>query len=124
MSLASDDARTPVASTALVASLVISATPCRMRSVFVLIDPSAPTDVYYPQIHNTATLPANTTATSSRVAPGEISHTSGDFGDGYTFDFGPNGIAMTSGAVVALSTTQYTLTIAGGAYMTVQAVTG
>lgn len=123
MGLANDDARTPVASTALVASAIVLAAPGRLRSILVLIDSTAPTDVYYPQLFDAATLPSEAAATNARVLPGEVNHTSGDYGDGWTWDFGPSGIQMSAGAVVVLSTARFTKTIAGS-YMTVQAVTG
>jgi|15BtaG_2_1085339.scaffolds.fasta_scaffold58748_2 hypothetical protein len=97
--------------TALEASSVISAAPCKLYEVFGRIDSTAATDDYYLQLINAASVPADG-AVTLLAAPIKIEHTTGS---DTTVDvgFGEHGIAASTGAVWAISTTDFTKTVAG-----------
>jgi len=96
---------------ALEASSVISAAPCKVYEVFGRIDSTASSDDYYLQLVNAASLPGDG-AVTFLAAPIKVAHTTGT---DTTVDvgFGEHGIAASTGAVWVISTTEFTKTIAG-----------
>jgi hypothetical protein len=79
-----------------------------------------PNGTYYLQLWNLAALPANATAVTannSLMAPQKIVAAGGD--TLFNLDFG-NGIIASAGAVLGLSTTEFTAT-AGGSYLSATA---
>lgn len=114
MSLNSNLPVSPVSTTALAASLVVSNKSGRLYSAFGYIDGSAATDVYYVQVFNTTSAPNDGTAVSSSMpTPIIVNHTTGtptQFQMNFT-DI--NGIPCSTGITICISTTHFTKTIAG-----------
>lgn len=75
------------------------------------IDSTAATDVYYIQLINSATVPADGSVTML-MHPIEVNHTTGT-SSFFDVDFTPMGVFGSSGLVIVASTTEYTKTIAG-----------
>lgn len=108
-------------STALVAKLVVKATPGKILSASGRLDQSAPSGTYYLHLWNLADVPALATAVSagnSKMAPQKIIHVQG-VDDLFQFDFG-DGVPASVGLVFGLSTTEFTQT-AAGAYLSITA---
>jgi hypothetical protein len=98
-------------SSALEASRVLSAAPCRFHSASLEIDPSAPTATYYVLVIDAASLPSNGAVTLLDSVG--VDHVSG-VRDYVEPDEGENtGLAASAGVVLALSSTWPNLTIAG-----------
>lgn len=98
-------------STALEPSSVIKDAPGRLRSSLIRIDSTAATGDYYILFIDADAVPANG-AVTLLVAPFKIKHTNGT-DSVYALDFGRSGIPSTNGLVMAVSTTEFVLTIAG-----------
>lgn len=100
-------------STALEPSSVTSAAPALLASGFIFIDDTAATDIYYLQFFNSTTVPADTTASTGIISPIIINHTTGT-PTKVDFSFlDENGIFFSTGIAWAISTTQFTKTVAG-----------
>lgn len=100
-------------SSALEASSIAKASTGNFHGAFGVIDATAPTDLYYVQALDSASLPADGAVTHI-VTPVPVNHINGtdssfDFGE--TFKLNPANAA--SGIVLVLSTTLVTKTIAG-----------
>lgn len=93
---------TNIHSPALEASHVLSATPCKVRSVKAINTGAAP---LYLMLFDAAALPANGTAPSRVPIPIAAGDVNGDTWEGST--------AFATGCVAALSSTVATLTVAG-----------
>lgn len=96
---------------ALAASLVVKSGAGKLKSIKGRIDSTATAADYYIQILNAASLPANGTVTHlwpPQKVKGHV--TTAD--DKFDIDFGAEGIFASTGIVIALSTTEFTLTIA------------
>lgn len=101
--------------TALAASLVVSAAPATLGFISGRIDSTAATGNYYVQVWNLAALPADATAVTgpnSLAAPFKIAHTLG-LDDYFQFASPAGGETASAGIVVGLSTTEFTKTAAG-----------
>ena len=97
-------------STALEASRVASSGPAVFKQVFGKIDSTAATDVYYIQVIDASSLPADG-AVTLLTAPIEVNHTNGT---STLFSFEVSyGVQAENGIVVVASTTEFTKTIAG-----------
>lgn len=100
----------------LEASHVIKAKPGTFYEYAARLDKSAPTGDYWIQVIDAASLPGNgavTFLTGSVKCP----HVNGT--DDYPFmQIGSEGVVATAGIVIALSTTEFTLTISG-AYLSI-----
>lgn len=108
------------ASTALAASLVLKAAPGVLRSVSGRVDSTAPTATYYLQLFDSATLPADTTATTAVApAPQKVQHVTGT-DSRFSIDLAAEGVAFAAGIVFVISSTEFTKTIAG-AYLSLTA---
>jgi hypothetical protein len=94
---------------ALAASLVIKATAGVIRSVSGRIDSTLASGTYYLLLMNAASLPANG-AVTNLMAPQKYIHVNGT-DDRFALDFTANGIFASVGAVLAISTTEFTLTV-------------
>lgn len=102
-------------STALVASQVISATACTLRSLTARLDATLASGTYYLQLFNTAAAPAEATGVGSMlIAPWKFQHTGGT-DQTVEMDFGAAGISASTGATAVLSTTEFTKTISSAA---------
>jgi len=100
-------------SAALEASSVTSAAPALLASGYILIDETAATDIYYLQFFNSTTVPADTASATSIISPIPINHTNG-IPTKVDFSFlEENGIFFSVGISWAISTTQFTKTVAG-----------
>lgn len=106
-------------SSALEASHVVKANAGNLRSLSVRLDSTAPNGTYYVQIINAAALPSNG-AVAMLYTPTKKIHTSG-VDDVIGIDFTANGIHAITGIVVALSSTEFTLTV-GSAYLSIGAL--
>ncbi len=103
---------TPASSSALEASHVLKASAGTFRSLYVMLDASAPSATYYVQLMTaSATVPANGAVTFLRP-PQTIVHTMGA-PDGVNFDEGDSGITFTVGCTACISSTQFTKTLSG-----------
>lgn len=102
-------AYTSVFSTALETSHVLKAAAGKVYKGNVRVDSTLATNTYYIQLINAALLPSNG-AVTYLWNPIKVAHVNGtsDFID---FDFTTNGLPASTGAVVAISTTEFTLTI-------------
>jgi hypothetical protein len=108
--------------TALAAKFIIKTGAGTLRSITGRIDGTAPTGTYYLQLWNLADVPADATTVTaghgSLIAPIKIVHNN-TVDSPFVFDF-PEGVPFTAGAVLGLSTTEFTKT-AGGAYLSATA---
>ena len=103
-------------STALETSHVLKATGGTFYEYAARVDSSAPTADYFVQVIDASSLPSNGAVTMLCGAV-KCKHTSGV--DDYPFvDIGDEGVVATNGIVIALSTTEFALTIAG-AYLSI-----
>lgn len=98
-------------SAALEASTIVNAGPCNLRLISGRIDSTAPTGTYYVQRINSTTLPADG-AVTLLDAPTKFQHTSGT-DTPVLIDYTMNTLYASTGAVVVLSTTDFTKTISG-----------
>ncbi len=103
--------------TALEKSHVIKAAAGNLFGIVARLDSTAPAGTYYFLVINAAALPANGAVTQLCGAV-KVQHVLGvdDFVD---IEFIPqiSGVAASLGIVLALSTTEFTLTLVGTAYM-------
>ncbi len=97
--------------TALVTNAPVKSTAGILQGIIGRLDSTAPNGTYYLQILNATSLPANGSVTHL-VAPIKFIHTSG-IDQPFSFDYTVLCIAATTGIVLALSTTEFTLTISG-----------
>lgn len=104
------------AGSGLVASKVLQASAGTHFSTAVTLDASAPSGTYYVQILDAASLPSNGNVTHIHN-PIPIVHTSGTPDYSYGWNDEPGGMAFAAGCVVALSSTQFTLTVSGAYLM-------
>lgn len=105
-------------STALEASHVIFNDPETLRRAAGRLDSTAATATYYVQCLNAAALPTNG-AVTHLLAPIKIQHVLG-LDDFWSFDedIPVGGVLASHGVTIALSTTEFTLTV-GGAYLSI-----
>ena len=102
--------------TALDDCLVAKATSGVWLSVVGRIDSTAPSDDYYVQIINSATVPSDGSVTFV-AAPLKIQHATGtDSSFVYTF-VDDGGITATNGIVICASTTEFTKTVITSNYL-------
>lgn len=102
-------------STALAASLVVSAAPATLGFLSGRLDSAAATGTYYIQVWNLAALPPDATAVTnnnSLAVPLKIQHTNG-VDDYWQITTPAGGEVASAGIVVGLSTTEFTKTAAG-----------
>lgn len=112
----------PIFTTALAKSLVIKATNGVIRSITARIDQAATTGDYYLQLWNLAAVPADTTAVTSGnslMAPFKVQHVQGT-DDYVSLDFA-DGVFGNAGLVLELSTTEFTATLVGTAWLSATA---
>ncbi len=103
---------TAASSSALEASHVLKASAGTFRSLYVMLDATAPSATYYVQLLTaSATVPVDGAVTFLRP-PQTIVHTMGT-PDGVNFDEGDSGITFTVGCTACISSTQFTKTISG-----------
>jgi hypothetical protein len=107
----SANAWTVAKSSALASNLLVKATAGVLRSALPRIDSTAESGTYYLQVLNAASMPSNG-AVTHLVAPVKVQHVLG-VDDFFPFDLTDAGIAFGTGCVIALSTTEFTLTAAG-----------
>lgn len=108
-------------STALANSFVVKAAPGVLRSVTLRVDGTLGAGTYYLQVWNLAAPPVDATAVTllnSLAAPVKVVHVAG-VDDNVRYDFDEGGEAFTVGASLNLSTTEFTKTIAAGAFLSV-----
>lgn len=98
-------------SAALEASTVVKASAGALRSSVVRLDSTAGTATYYILVMNAASLPANG-AVTMLTAPIKRIHTTGT-DDYITYDFTDSPLVATTGIVIAVSSTEFTLTVEG-----------
>ena len=91
-------------STALEASRVASSSPAVFKQVFGKIDSTAGTDVYYIQVFDASSVPAEA-ATNFLCAPLEVNHTSGT-STLFSFEVS-HGVQADNGIVVVASTLEF-----------------
>ncbi len=111
-----------VFNTALVKSLVVKASAGVVRSITARIDSTATTGTYYLQLWNLTAAPADTTAVSagnSLMAPFKVQHVSGT-DDYVSLDFA-DGVYGSTGIVLEMSTTEFTATLVGTAWLSATA---
>jgi len=96
-------------SAALEASSIIKNTAAVLRSASVRLDSTLRSGTYYVQFINSATLPADGAVTMIRT-PVKIVHVTGTDSN-WSVDFTMNGAFGSAGAVLCLSTTEFTKTI-------------
>lgn len=102
----------PSSSSVLEASHVIKASGGTFRSLFVQLDPTAPSATYYVQLLTaSAVVPPDGAVTFLRP-PQTVIHTNG-IADYINFNEGDSGILFTVGCTACLSSTQFTKTISG-----------
>lgn len=106
-------------SAALEASRAVKASAGVLRSVTARLDSTAASGTYYLHVLNAASLPANG-AVTHLVAPVKRIHVLGT-DDIITWDLTGNGIYASTGIVIALSSTEFTLTV-GGALLSITAL--
>lgn len=110
---------TPYASSALEASSVVLGTSGNLYSVLGRVDSTLASGTVYLQFLNYTALPSNGAVTMLDIAPIKIQHVNG-FDTNFSIEF-PAGVYCSTGCVIALSTTEFTLTI-GSAYLSITAV--
>lgn len=105
----------PIKSSALEASHIIKASAGTLLNGIIRLDSTAPTGTYYIQVLNAASVPANG-AVTHLITPKKIQHITGT-DDTYVFDRNISaiysGVSASTGIVVVLSSTEFTLTISG-----------
>jgi hypothetical protein len=108
-------------SIALANSFVIKAAAGILRNLTTRIDATLASGTYYLQLWNLAALPADTTvvgAGNALDAPIKVVHTLGT-DDLVVYDFAELGILFTVGAVLGLSSTEFTKTAVAGSFASV-----
>jgi hypothetical protein len=108
-------------STALANSFVIKNTAGTLRNITVRVDGTLASGTYYLQLWNAIALPADATvvlAANSLDAPVKVVHILGT-DDLVVYDFVELGIPFTAGAVLGLSSTEFTKTAVAGAFLSV-----
>jgi hypothetical protein len=112
---------TNIFSTGLANSFVVKAAAGTLRNVTVRLDSTLASGTYYLQLWNLAALPADATvvgAGNSLDAPVKVVHTNGT-DDLIVYDFAELGIPFTAGAVLGLSSTEFTKTAVAGSFCSV-----
>lgn len=107
-------------STALETHHAVLAAPGHIRACEIRVDSTAPDDDYYILIISATTLPPNGAVTLLDGSV-KVSHLSGTDDQVPTLSWTDNGMHCAVGCVIALSTTEFTLTVAG-AYMSLSAL--
>lgn len=107
-------------SAALEASSVIKASAGTLYKITGRIDSTASTDLYYLQIINAASVPANGSVTLL-MAPILIDHTNGT-NSFFDIDLAPYGVHGSTGLVLVASTTEFTKTIITSNWMSATAL--
>lgn len=100
-------------SSSLASSGVGSATPVMFSALNGRLDSTTPTGTYYVLVMDAASLPSNGAVTRI-VTAYKINHTSG-FDDFFNLDYSSGPKETATGVVWAISSTEFTLTLAAGA---------
>jgi hypothetical protein len=112
---------TNIFSTALANSFVIKAAAGTLRNLTARIDSTLASGTYYVQLWNLAALPADAVAVgagNALDAPVKVVHSLGT-DDLVVYDFAELGIPFTAGAVLGLSSTEFTKTAVAGLFCSV-----
>lgn len=108
-------------STALANDFTVLASPGTIRSITVRLDATAPSATYYLQVWDAAAVPANGTAvilSNSLLAPEKFVHVLG-VDQTVRIDYNELGVEFDNGAILVLSSTEFTKTAVAGAYLSV-----
>lgn len=108
-------------STVLANSFVVKSTAGTLRNLTMRVDGTLASGTYYVQLWNLAALPANGTvvgSANSLDAPVKVVHVLGT-DDLVVYDFAELGIPFTAGAVLGLSSTEFTKTAVAGTFCSV-----
>jgi hypothetical protein len=117
----SDDPWLNTFSTALANTFTILPSAGTVRSITVRLDGTAPSATYYLQVWDAAAVPADGTAvslTNSLLAPEKLVHVLGT-DQSVRIDYNELGVDFDNGAILVLSSTEFTKTLVAGAYLSV-----